>query len=68
MATLCAESVILDERIESAVCGAPIVQIRSIEVTDAALIREFAQSLSVARDQRADGGVRQSARLHAELA
>ena len=38
MATRCAESVILDERIESAVCGAPIVQIRSIEVTAAALI------------------------------
>ena len=47
MATRCAESVILDERIESPVCGAPIVQIRSIEVTDAALIREFVQSLSL---------------------
>ena len=46
MATRCAESVILDERIESPVCGAPIVQIRSIEVTDAALIRQFVQSLS----------------------
>jgi acetyltransferase len=41
-----AESVILDERIEIPVCGAPIVQIRSIEVTDAALIREFVRSLS----------------------
>ena len=47
MATRCAESLILDERIESPVCGAPIVQIRSIEVTDAALIREFVQSLSL---------------------
>ena len=28
-------------------CGAPIVQIRSIEATDAALIREFVQSLSL---------------------
>jgi acetyltransferase len=44
--TRCAESVILDERIESPVCGAPIVQIRSIEVTDSAPIREFVQSLS----------------------
>jgi len=42
-----AESVILDERIERPVRGAPIVQIRSIEVTDAALIREFVQSLSL---------------------
>ena len=47
MATLCAESVILDERIQIPVCGAPIVRIRSIEVTDAALIREFVQSLSL---------------------
>ena len=46
MATRCAESVILDERIETPVCGAPIMQIRSIEVTDTALIREFVQSLS----------------------
>jgi len=47
VATRCAESVILDERIDSPVCGAPVVQIRPIEVTDAALIREFVQSLSV---------------------
>jgi acetyltransferase len=46
VASRCAESVILDERIESPVCGAPIVQLRSIEVTDAPLIREFVQSLS----------------------
>jgi hypothetical protein len=46
VATRCAESVILDERIESPVCGAPIVQIRSLEVTDAALIRDFERSLS----------------------
>jgi acetyltransferase len=46
VATRCAESVILDERIENTVCGAPIVQIRSIEVADAALIREFVGSLS----------------------
>ena len=47
MATRYAESVILDERIESEVCGAPIVQIRSIEVTDEALIREFVQAVSL---------------------
>jgi hypothetical protein len=41
------ESVILDERIESPVWRAPIVRIRSIEVTDAALIRKFVQSLSL---------------------
>jgi len=46
VATRCAESVILDERIETPVCVAPIVHSRSIEVTDAALIREFVQSLS----------------------
>jgi len=46
VASRCAESVILDERIESPVCGAPIVQLRPIEVTDAPLIREFVQSLS----------------------
>jgi hypothetical protein len=39
VATRCGESVILDERIESPVRRAPIVQIRSIEVTDAALRR-----------------------------
>ena len=47
MATRCAESVILDERIENPVCGTPIVQIRSIEVADAVPIREFVQSLSL---------------------
>jgi len=41
VASRCAESVILDELIESPVCGAPIVQIRSIEVTDAALTHAF---------------------------
>ncbi len=46
MATHSAESVIIDERIERPVFGASIVQIRPIDVTDAALIREFVQSLS----------------------
>jgi hypothetical protein len=32
---------ILDERIERPVCGNPIVQIRSIEVTDAALVSSW---------------------------
>jgi hypothetical protein len=50
VATRCAESVILDERIESPVCGAPIVQIRSIEVTDEALVREFG-TVAVVRDK-----------------
>jgi acetyltransferase len=43
---MAAESVTIDERIESPVCGAPIVRIRPIEVADAALIREFVGSLS----------------------
>jgi acetyltransferase len=46
VATRCAESVIPDERIERTVCGTPSVQIRSIEVADAGLIREFVRSLS----------------------
>jgi acetyltransferase len=46
VATRCAESVILDDRTEIPVCGAPIVRIRPIEVTDAAQIREFVRALS----------------------
>ena len=46
MSTHSAGSVLLDERIENPAFGASSVQIRSIEVSDAALIREFVQSLS----------------------
>ena len=53
MATRCAESVILDERIESPVCGAPIVKIRSIEVTDAALRRGAIASQTPSRSAAA---------------